>query len=83
MNAALDIASRPSVGVLSRAAFGYATNDLKGSLDGGAVLTDTSVAPPTTVNKINIGSHVTLNDDWHLNGHIKRLIYWPTHSDSL
>ena len=82
-SATLTIGSRPSVGILSRAAFGYATDNLKGSLNGGTVAVDTSVIPPTTVNEMTIGSHVTLNDLYHLNGHIKRLIYWPTHSDNL
>jgi hypothetical protein len=82
-SASLSIGARPSEGVLSRAAFGYATNNLKGSLDGGSVITDTSVTPPTTVNEMTIGSHFSLDDQYHLNGHIKRLIYWPYHSDNL
>lgn len=82
-SASLPIGSRPSAGVLSRAAFGYANNNLKGSLDGGVVASDTSVTPPTTVNEMTIGCHLILDNLYYINGHLKRLIYWPTHSDSL
>jgi len=34
-----------------------------------------------SATELNIGSNTT--GAKHLNGHIKRLIYWPYHSDSL
>jgi len=79
----LSIGSRPNVGVLSRAAFSYATNDFKGSLDGGSVITDTSVTPPTTVNEMTIGRYLVFGDQNILNGRIKRLLFWPYSSDRL
>ncbi len=75
------LGTKPSVDTLSRAAYSYATDNFKGSIDGESVKTDTSVTPPTTVNNVTIGSYFTYTN--HLNGHIKRLIYWPLHSDSL
>jgi len=77
------LGSRPAAGALSRAAFSYATNNIKASVDGGSVATDTSAALPTGINKIFLSSRVGQSEIYKLNGHIKRLIYWPYHSDSL
>jgi hypothetical protein len=65
---------------LARAAISYKENDFLGSVNGGAEVTDNSGLVPT-VNKLQIGAYFT--NTGHLNGHIKRLIYWPYHSDSL
>lgn len=70
-----------SVGELARIAGSYKLNDVKYSKDGAGVSTDTSATMPTGLTRINVGSSVY--DANFLNGHIKRLIYWPTHSDSL
>ena len=77
------IGNRPAVGVLSRVALSYKTNDIKGSVDGGSVIGDTSATIPTTINNLNLGARFGQSDTFKLNGHLKRLIYWPTHSDSL
>jgi hypothetical protein len=77
------VASRPAAGALSRTAFSYATNNIKASADGGSVATDTSAALPTGINKLFLSSRVGQSEIYKLNGHIKRLIYWPYHSDSL
>ena len=77
------LGNRPAVGVLSRGALSYKTNDIEGSLDGGSVIGDTSATIPTTINRFNLGTRFGQSDTYKLNGHIKRLIYWPYHSDSL
>ena len=69
-----------TAGTLCRYAASFKENDLSVVIDGGNVGTDTSATIPT-VNKINIGSRENGNEQ--LNGHIKRLIYWPHHSDNL
>jgi len=77
-----DVGNRPSAGALSRGSVSYKTNNVQGSVDGGSVVSDTNVSIPS-VNKLTIGNRVNLVDQYNLNGHIKRLIYWPYHSDSL
>jgi hypothetical protein len=69
------------LGENNRVAYSYKTNDLLGSLNGGAEVPDTSASIPTSINTLVLGN---LNNRLYpLNGHIKRLIYWPLHSDSL
>jgi hypothetical protein len=70
-----------TVGVLNRLAFSYEANNIQTSLDGGAVVNDTSASIPT-VDRLILGNQTVANT-WYLNGHIKRLIYWPHHSDNL
>ena len=67
-------------GTLCRYAASFKQNNLSVAIDGGNVTTDTSATLPT-VNKINIGSRENGNE--LLNGHIKRVIYWPHHSDNI
>ena len=81
--AVLTIGSRPSAGALSRTSLSYKTNDIEGSVDGGSVASDTSATIPTTINRLSIGTRLTLEDDYKITGHVKRLIFWPYHSDSL
>ncbi len=75
------IGNRPSKGVLSRVAISYKTNNVSASIDGVNMSPDTSATMPTTINKLILGAD--FNSANQLNGHIKRLIYWPYHSDSL
>jgi len=77
------ISTRPSANTLNRIALSYKTNNVQGSLNGGSVITDTSVSIATSINRMNIGTRYNQGDANKLNGHIKRLIYWPYHSDSL
>lgn len=83
IQAILAIGSRPSAGALSRTSLSYKTNDIEGSVDGGSVASDTSATIPTTINRLSIGTRLTLEDDYKITGHVKRLIFWPYHSDSL
>ncbi|BAQ94262.1 tail protein [uncultured phage_MedDCM-OCT-S45-C18] len=83
IQAVLAIGSRPSAGALSRTSLSYKTNDIEGSVDGGSVASDTSATIPTTINRLSIGTRLTLEDAYKLNGRIRRLIFWPYHSDSL
>jgi len=69
-----------SLNQLNRIATSYKTNDLVGSSNGSSEVTDTTATIPTAMNKLCIGAYLFGS---HLNGHIKRLIYWPYHSDSL
>ena len=70
-----------TVGVLNRLALSYKANNIQVSVSGGAVVSDTSASIPT-VDRLIIGNQV---DDTTrlLNGHVKRFIYWPTHSSRL
>lgn len=65
---------------LARLAISFKSNAQELSVNGGTsvTLTNNSLPSPTS---LHIGSRYSLGN--HLNGHIKRLIYWPTHSDSL
>jgi hypothetical protein len=70
-----------SLNNINRVSASYKLNDFKTSADGSSENTDTNATPPTSVDRLNIGSSALLGNQ--LNGHIKRLIYWPYHSDSL
>jgi hypothetical protein len=79
----INLGTHPSVNTFSRTAFSYKANNLGGSKDGNSVTPVTTAVIPTTINKLNVGSHYTKAESLYFNGHIKRLIYWPYHSDSL
>ena len=66
---------------LNRLSFSYKANNIIGSLNGGSVNSPTTSTIPT-VDRLTLGNQA-LSPNRLLNGHIKRLIYWPTHSDSL
>ena len=83
VEANFNIGTRPSANTLNRTALSYKTNNAQASLNGGSVVTDTSVSIPTSINRMNIGTRFGQADIYKRNGHIKRLIYWPYHSDSL
>ena len=54
-------------------ALSYATDDIRHSVNGAAVVLDASAVTPS-VNQLSIGSRVTANN---LNGHIRRISYFP------
>jgi hypothetical protein len=62
-------------GAFTKAAFTYKVDDLALCIAGGTVQTDTSALVPT-VSQLEIGSRGVGSN--MLNGHIKRLTYWPT-----
>lgn len=70
----------PQANTLNRVAATFKANDARLSLNGANEVTDTSLTTPS-VNQLHIGQRTNLVHQ--LNGHIKRLIYWPYHSDSL
>jgi hypothetical protein len=78
---------RLAAGTLLRTALSFDSTSMEGSQDGSAATMSGQTAPfPHNGNflsatELNIGSNTT--GAKHLNGHIKRLIYWPYHSDSL
>lgn len=69
------IGSIPSAGTAAKIGFCYKANDFAGTLNGSAVVTDTS-GSVTAVEQIGIGYiHGTTAN---FNGHIARLRYYPT-----
>jgi len=69
-----------TAGAVNRLAFSYKANNIQASVGGGSVVTDTTASIPT-VDRLQIGASYANTSQ--LNGHIKRLIFWPYHSDSL
>jgi len=70
-----------TVGAVNRLAFSYKANNIQASVGGGSVVTDTSASIPT-LDRLIIGNQTVANNR-QLNGHVKRLLFWPYHSDSL
>ena len=66
-------------GQLEKGAFSFKVNDFAFCHAGGTSVTDSSgtLASPT---ELRLGNRLNSSQ---LNGHIKRLIYWPAHSDRL
>jgi len=75
------IGSRPAGGVFSRVAISYKSNDVRASLDGVNMATDTSATVSSALNKMTIGNRY--ENPNYLHGRIRRLIFWPHHSESL
>ena len=67
---------------LYRFAASFKTDNAKVSVNGASELSDTSCVFPTSTG-IALGGRQDAVNTQKLNGHIKRLIYWPYHSDSL
>ena len=69
-----------TAGNLTRVSVSYDSNSYEGSKDGASVQTSTPTTMATTlVNRLFVGGSGAFQNS----SHIKRLIYWPTHSDSL
>ena len=64
-----------SVSSVIKIATAYKVNDLAASRNGAAALTDTSATLPTGIDRLEIG--VTQAANTNLNGHIRRLTYYP------
>jgi hypothetical protein len=73
-------AGTASLVMLNRLAASFKQNNFQVAVNGTAGTPDISGSLPS-VTVINIGSNFA--GDSQLNGHIKRMIYWPYHSDSL
>lgn len=69
-----------SAGTSNKLAFAYQTNDVPASLNGGAVVADTSVIIPV-VDRLCIGA--TVAPAGFLNGHIRSIGYYPTRLSNL
>jgi hypothetical protein len=65
---------------INRISGSWKVNDVRAALDGAAGATDTAATMPT-VDRLNIGGN--RSNSYILNGHIKRMIYWPVHSSRL
>ncbi len=59
-----------------KAAGGYKSTGSAGSLDGASAATSNTSNIPSTINRLDIGRAHDSSQD--LNGHIKRLSYFPT-----
>jgi hypothetical protein len=66
---------------LQRVAASYKVNDFVGSSNGSSEAGDASGLVPVNPTALAIGRRYA--DGYHIQGHIKRLIFWPYHSDSL
>ena len=62
-------------GVTNKSAWVYKVNDFAILNNGGTVAADNTGAPPSTPNRLEIGQHLSGNQ---LNGHIRRIRYYPT-----
>jgi hypothetical protein len=78
-----NIVAGATIDVLHRSAFSYKTNDAPCSFDGGAEIPDAEYSVPSGINRLHLGDYTPRDGNYILNGHIKRLIYWPTHSSRL
>jgi hypothetical protein len=58
-----------------KVAFAAAADNFGATCNGAAVLTDSSGSMPTAMISLGIGSHT--QNAQYLNGHIRRLTYWP------
>ena len=67
---------------LYRLAASFKSGNSKVSVDGGSEAAVASSTLPTSTG-ITLGGRQDDSNAQKLNGHIKRLIYWPYHSDSL
>jgi hypothetical protein len=70
-----------TLGTVNRVSGSYKSTNAKGSVNGSGEQSVTISSVPSGLSSMHIGSYIP--DNFYLNGHIKRLIYWPTHSDSL
>jgi hypothetical protein len=66
---------------LNRVAVSYKVNDILASLNGPPEVSDTSAALSSGIDTLHIGNVYSFA--FPFLGHIKRFIYWPTHSDNL
>jgi len=64
-----------------RAAMTYNATTQSSVLDGGTIGTDTHNGNYSTADQLRLGGRSYTG--FHINGHIKRLIYWPYHSDNI
>lgn len=74
LGGALNFAVAPTAGTLHKYCIAYATNNLYGSMDGGALKTDTAVDPPTGLTTLRVGQRAAGGN--YINGHIPRLAIW-------
>lgn len=66
---------------LQRVAASYKANDFVGSANGSSETADASGLVPVNPTALAIGRRYA--DGYHIQGHIKRLLFWPVSSDRL
>jgi hypothetical protein len=68
-----------TVGNLARAAVTFNSSTIGISLDGSTTVSGSHNGNLSSATELNVGN----SSNYYLNGHIKRVIYWPHHSDNL
>jgi hypothetical protein len=66
----------PAGAINTKAAHAYKADDAAASLNGGAAVDDTTVTVPSGLTTLHVGRGISTST--YLNGHIKRLTYFPT-----
>jgi hypothetical protein len=64
-------------GLYTSVAFGFESGSASASKDGAAAVVDSSVFPQPTINRLQIGAAGWGSPSIYLNGHIKKLAYYP------
>ena len=72
-------APHPAAGSLYVVANAYKTNDQNNAVNGVAGVTDTSGAVPSALTQLELGARTATN---RLNGHLRRLAYYPKRLDN-
>jgi hypothetical protein len=65
-----------TLGAVAKIAIAFKTDDVAATINGASVTTDTSVVVPTA-DKFSIGNAVVASSSFTLNGHIRKIAYWP------
>ena len=65
-------------GASYKSAFTYSLTQLTGSIQGGAVTTASMSQLPTISNQMGIGGYSFSSSSSQINGHMKRVQYWPS-----
>lgn len=66
-----------TTGARRKQAGAYAVNNAASSVDGTGTVVDTSVTLPTGINTLAIGVYASYGSNQQINGHIKRITYYP------
>jgi hypothetical protein len=65
-----------TLGAVAKIAIAFKTDDVAATINGASATTDTSVVVPTA-DKFSIGNAVVASSSFPLNGHIRKIAYWP------
>jgi len=77
LQATLNNTPATTYGVINKLAFAVKANDFASSINGGAVATATGGSMPAAINRLDIGADASGLALSQLNGHIRRITYYP------